>query len=80
MRSAGLKLSAFALLVFLAFPAAPALVAEEKPWTDQFLSEFNGLKTRLAIIEQTQRDILAEKEEIIQEIDRVRIWARHSGD
>ncbi len=54
-------------------------MAEEKPWTDQFLGEFEGIKIRLANIEKTQQDILVEKEKILEELDRIRVWVRHSG-
>lgn len=48
--------------------------AEEKPWTDPFLSEFAGIKSRLAAIEEQQKQILAKEDEILAELNRVRIW------
>lgn len=58
---------------------ALAVAGEDEPWTDRFLSEFEGIKTQLSGIEQAQQDILAQKNKIIEEIDRTRVWARHSG-
>lgn len=77
MRSAGLR---FSILFTLLMGAGSGVnFAAEEPWADQLTREFEGLKTRLADAEQTNQDILAQKDEIIEETKRLRIWVRHSG-
>lgn len=53
--------------------------AEEKPWTEKIMADFDQIKMRLAGVEQAQENILVQKDEILEEIDRVRVWARHRG-
>ena len=79
MRSSRPKAFLFVLLVLTASATASGFAAEEKPWTEQFLSEFSGIKTRLADVEKAQQDILAQKDKILEELDRLRVWVRHSG-
>ena len=45
----------------------------------QVVSELSGIKTRLAVVEKTQQEILAQKDKILAEIDRLRVQVRHSG-
>jgi hypothetical protein len=79
MRFARPKIFLFPFLLFLAAFFVFALGAEENPGISPSLNEFEGIKVRLAGIEKTQQDILAQKENIIKEINRVRVWVRHSG-
>lgn len=48
--------------------------ADEKPWTEQFLSEFAEVKTRLASVEKQQEDIAAKDNLILEKLDQLRIW------
>lgn len=73
MRSAKSRILFIALLLGGVL-FAPRGFAEEKPWTDKFLSEFDGMKTRLAAIESQQKEILAKEDKILAELDRIRIW------
>jgi hypothetical protein len=56
--------------------ASQSFAAEEEPWTDRFLREFDGVKTRLAALEEQQKEILAKEDKILEELDRIRIWTR----
>jgi hypothetical protein len=74
--------SKFFLLSFFwvsAFFAVVAFAIEEKPWAEQFTNELQGIKTRLTAVEQKQADILAEKGKILEELDRLGVWVKHSG-
>ena len=66
----------FLLLLFSIGPFFAEGQAEEKPWTDQFLSEFDELKTRLANVEKQQQEIVAKDNEILEKLDQLRIWVR----
>ena len=79
MRSARSELWLVASFLFLTAFTFSAFAVEESPRAGQFLTEFEGIKARLVNIEQGQQDILAQKSKIIDEIDRLRIWVRHSG-
>ncbi|HOE68657.1 MAG TPA: hypothetical protein PK997_04435 [Candidatus Omnitrophota bacterium] len=50
--------------------------AEDVPWTDRFMNEFKEIKERIASLEKQQKEILAKEDEILEEIARVRVWAR----
>ena len=79
MRSAR---SRFLLSAFLLVPASFAILAfaaEENPGKGPFSNEFEGIKTRLEVLEQKQKDVLTEKEKILDEIDQLKVWVRHSG-
>jgi hypothetical protein len=65
-----------ALAVFLLMPFAGLSFAEEKPWTDQFLAEFEEVKTSLANIEKQQQEVAAKDAEIIAKLDQLRVWVR----
>lgn len=78
MRSASFRLFGgvfFALAVSVPIPgfavedSAPALG----------VNELSGIKTRLAVVEKTQLEILAQKDKILEELNRIRVWVRHSG-
>jgi hypothetical protein len=59
--------------------AAPCSAAPEQSLDGQFQDDFAGIQSRLANIEDSQKDILARKQEIIEELDLLRVWVRHSG-
>lgn len=48
--------------------------AEEKPRAGQLSSEFEGIRSRLAALDQQQKEILAKEDKILEELDRIRIW------
>jgi hypothetical protein len=62
------------LLLFFLIPFLADGLAEEKPRTDQFLNEFEEIKTRLANIEKQQQDVAAKDVEILERLDQLRIW------
>lgn len=68
------------ILMALTFAlAAPCFAVEGAPGRETMLKEFSDIKTRLAGLEAGQQDVLSQKDKILKEIDRVRIWVRHSG-
>lgn len=79
MRSARARILFLSLFLFLISPAVFVLGTEGGPGAGQTLSEFEGIKMRLASIEKTQQDILAEKNKIIEELGILRVRIRHSG-
>lgn len=42
-------------------------------------AQLDEIKTRLAALEGQQQESLSKREKILQQIDQVRVWARHSG-
>lgn len=79
MRSVRSRFFLASFLLVLASFSDFAFATEEKPWTEQFLSEFDGIKMQLSGVEKTQRDISVQKDKILRELDRIRVWVRHSG-
>ena len=79
MRSEDFRAFLIALSVCVASASIPVFAAEESPWTQQCMNEFDGIKMRLANVEKSQHEILAQKNKILEEIDRLRIWVRHNG-
>ena len=74
-----MKKSVRSILFFLVLFSAPFFangLADEKPLTDQFLSEFEELKTRLANVEKQQQEIVTKDNEILDKLDQLRIWVR----
>ena len=74
MRSAGPKFLSLLLLGGLLFLAPRAWAADDAPWTDRFFSEFSEIKTRIAALEQQQKEILAKEDIILEKLDQLRIW------
>lgn len=62
------------LCLFTGGLSLPAGRAEEKPWTEQFLSQFEEIKARLANIEKQQQDIAAKEAVILEKLDQLRVW------
>jgi len=79
MRFARLKLLPGLFFGVLIAFSNTSFAVEEKPGAEKYLSEFEGIKMRLESIEQTQKDVLTQKDKIFEEIDQVRVWSRHSG-
>ncbi len=48
-------------------------VAQEEPWTIQFLREFEQIKQRLIQVENQRQEILTQQDKIIKELDMLRI-------
>ena len=78
MRSARSSLFLAAFLAFEISFMATGFAVETSPPV-QVVSELSGIKTRLAVVEKTQQEILAQKDKILAEIDRLRVQVRHSG-
>jgi hypothetical protein len=70
MRSARHKLLFLFLLVMGILAAPRAGAAEEGPSS----SELEGIKARLAALDQQQKEILDKEDKILEELDRIRIW------
>ena len=79
MRSVRPKAFLIVLWVLATLVVTSVVSAEEKPWTEQFLNEFIGIKTRLVTVEKTQQDILAQKDQILEKLDQLRIWVHRNG-
>ncbi len=54
--------------------AASAFAGEESLWTEQLKGDLTDIKARLATIEDHQKEILAKEDNILEELNRVRIW------
>jgi len=80
MRSAGFKVFLLVLLSLSAHAIVFGFSAEETPGASQSLRGFTEIKTRLEGVEKAQQDILAQKEKILEELDRLRVRVRHSGN
>lgn len=63
------------LVVFL-FLSSPFVFAEES-WTTQLMREIKDIKEQLSQIEKNQTELLAKHDEIMKELDRIRIWVHH---
>jgi hypothetical protein len=48
-------------------------VAQEEPWTMQFLREFEQINQSLIQVENQRQEILARQDKIIKELDMLRI-------
>jgi len=57
---------------------APAFAVETDPRAPT-LSALTAIKTQLVGIEKAQQETLAQKDKILEAIDQLRIWVRHSG-
>ncbi|MBU9889205.1 MAG: hypothetical protein KTQ49_04995 [Candidatus Omnitrophica bacterium] len=59
------------------FPACFGFAAEDEG--GGVTRQIDQIRTRLSTLEEKQRQTLSQKDSILQQIDRVRIWARRSG-
>lgn len=74
MRFARPKLLLLGLLLSGIFWVPRAFAAEEKSWTEQLKGDLSDIKTRLAALEERQKEIVAKEDNILEELDRIRIW------
>ncbi len=74
MRSARSKFLFLSVLLGGILVAFQASAIEEKPWTEELKSDLGDIKTRLATLEEQQKEIIAKEDKILEELDRVRIW------
>ena len=74
MRFARPKLLILSLFLGGIFVASSAFAAEEQPWATQMKSDLSDIKTRLASLEERQKEIIAKEDKILQELDRIRMW------
>ncbi len=74
MRSAGPKFLSLLLLWGLISLAPRVWAADDAPWTDRFFSEIFEIKTRIAALDQQQKEILAKEDIILEKLDQLRIW------
>lgn len=70
MKSAGSKLLSIFLMVTGILMVSQTCVSAEEISS----GELAEIKSRLAVIEQQQKEILAKEDKILAELDRVRIW------
>ena len=78
MKGAMRKIIYFSLFLSFLFSVSFLAVgfAEEKPWTEQFLSQFEDIKTRIANVEKQQQELVDKDKEILEKLDQLRIWVR----
>ena len=74
MRFARPKLLFLSLLLGGILLASQVFAAEEKPWTEQLKNDLSDIKTRLATLEERQKEIISKEDKILEELDRVRMW------
>ena len=74
MRSARLKLLFLSLLVGGILSTSQVFAAEETSWTEQMRGDLSDMKTRLTSLEERQKEIITKEDNILEELDRVRIW------
>jgi hypothetical protein len=53
---------------------SPVFAVEGTSGAEPLNADLSDIKTRLAAIEQQQKEILAKEDKILEELDRVRIW------
>ena len=73
MKSARSKLFFLFLLLGILW-SFQSFAAETNPEADQLKSDISDIKTRLTSIEEQQKEIIAKEGNILEELDRVRIW------
>lgn len=74
MRSARLKLLFLSLLVGGILSTSQVFAAEETSWTEQMRGDLSDMKTRLTSLEERQKEIITKEDNILEELDRIRIW------
>jgi len=74
MRSGRSKLFLLSLIVGGVLLSPPVFAADEQAGAEQMRSDISDIKTRLAALDQQQKEILAKEDKILEELDRVRIW------
>jgi hypothetical protein len=51
-----------------------AFALEEQAGTERSKSDLSDIKNRLTTIEKQQSEIIAKEDQILKELDRIRIW------
>ncbi|MFA7255407.1 MAG: hypothetical protein WC133_04855 [Candidatus Omnitrophota bacterium] len=74
MRSARLKLFFLSLVLGGILLAVPVFAAEEPLSIEQLKSDLSDIKTRLATLDAGQKEIIAKEDQILKELDIVKIW------
>jgi hypothetical protein len=74
MRSARFKLFFLCLLLGGIFFVSRVFAIEGQTGTEQSKSDLSDIKARLATLEKQHGEILAKEDEILKELDRIRIW------
>ena len=74
MRFARSKFLFLSLLLGGILLASKVFAVEEKPWVEQLKGDISDVKTRLTTLEEQQKEIVAKEDQILEELDRVRIW------
>lgn len=72
MRSARSRFLFLLSVMTCLIPAAFA--ADDAPWTDRFFGELEGMKSRMTVLEEQQKEILAKEDTILEKLDQLRIW------
>lgn len=62
------------MVIGLLLTASQVRAAEDETGTSQSSREFEEIKTRLAVIDQQQKQILANQQETFERLDQLRIW------
>ncbi|MEI7751595.1 MAG: hypothetical protein WCJ71_05835 [Candidatus Omnitrophota bacterium] len=70
MRSAKPKLLFLSLLLGGILLCSPAFAVDEV----QLKNDLNEIKSRLAALEERQKEIIAKEDQILKELDIVKIW------
>ncbi|MFH1800551.1 MAG: hypothetical protein ABH891_06885 [Candidatus Omnitrophota bacterium] len=74
MKSAGLKIFFLCLLLGGIFFVPQVFALEEQTGIERSKSDLGDIKARLATLEKQQAEIIAKEDEILKELDRIRIW------
>ena len=64
----------FLFLLLGALWTSQAFAVEENPGAEQLKSDLSDIKTRLTTLEGQQKEIIAKEDQMIEELDRIRIW------
>ncbi len=70
MRSARPKVLLLSLLAGGILLSSPAFAVDE----GQLKNDLNEIKSRLATLEERQKEIIVKEDQILQELDTVKIW------
>jgi len=74
MRSAKHKLLFLSLLLVGMLLPSHVFAADENPGMEQVKSDLNDVKDRLTALAEQQKVIIAKEDNILEEVNRVRIW------
>ncbi len=74
MKSARSRLFFLSLLVLGTLAIAQVCAAEEASTADRSSKELEGIKAQLATLDQQEKQILANQDQIFDKLDQLRIW------